>query len=156
MVLKRSKATVVEDFDAEQPSSAAAPPKKAMGQFDWTDPLRLSMQLSEEETLVAQTAQAYAKEELLPGIVAANRNETFDRNIMTQMGELGLLVGGRPGLPVFPPARSSKGFEKLTHAVLPSSLPSLPPPPPAAGPYHSRLWLRWSGVQCLRLDRQCH
>lgn len=63
-----------------------------MGQFDWTDPLRLSLQLSEEETLVAQTAQAFAKEELLPGIVMANRNEAFDRNIMNQMGELGLLV----------------------------------------------------------------
>ena len=63
-----------------------------MGKFNWTDPLCLSLQLSEEETLVAQTAQAFAKEELLPGIVIANRNETFDRKIMNQMGELGLLV----------------------------------------------------------------
>ena len=37
MVLKRSKATVVEDFDAEQPSPAAAPPKKAMGQFSYEE-----------------------------------------------------------------------------------------------------------------------
>ena len=87
----RSKATLA-DYDEQPVAAAAASASKSMGQFDWTDPLRLSLQLSEEETLVAQTAQAFAKEELLPGIVMANRNEAFDRNIMNQRGELGLLV----------------------------------------------------------------
>lgn len=59
--------------------------------FDFSDPLNLKSQLTEEETLVAQTAKAYAEQELMPRIVQANRNEVFDRKIMTEMGELGLL-----------------------------------------------------------------
>jgi len=41
--------------------------------------------------MVADTAKAYAKESLLPRVTMANRNEVFDREIMTEMGELGLL-----------------------------------------------------------------
>ena len=76
---------VSESVPSQKKESSVVP-------FDWTDPLRMSLQLNEEEILVAQTAEAYAKERLLPGIVDANRNEKFDRSIMTEMGELGLLV----------------------------------------------------------------
>lgn len=47
---------------------------------------------AEEESLVASTANAYAKSKLLPRVLAANRHEHFDREIMREMGELGLLV----------------------------------------------------------------
>ena len=60
--------------------------------FDWSDPFQLSGQLSEEETMVQQTARSYAREELMPRVLEANRHETFDRKIMSEMGELGLLV----------------------------------------------------------------
>ncbi len=59
--------------------------------FNWQDPLLLEDLLSDEERMVRDTARDYAQEKLLPGIVAANRHETFDRQIMRDMGKLGLL-----------------------------------------------------------------
>lgn len=41
--------------------------------------------------MIRDTAYAYAQEELLPRAVLANREEKFDRNIMSEIGELGLL-----------------------------------------------------------------
>ena len=55
------------------------------------DPLLLMSQLNEEESLVYQTATDYAQDKLMPRILHANRHEEFDRAIMTEMGELGLL-----------------------------------------------------------------
>jgi glutaryl-CoA dehydrogenase len=59
--------------------------------FSWEDPLHLERCLSEEERMVAATARAYAREKLLPRVISAYREERFDREIMTEMGELGLL-----------------------------------------------------------------
>ncbi|SDJ64018.1 acyl-CoA dehydrogenase [Billgrantia gudaonensis] len=57
----------------------------------WDDPFRLVDQLSEEERMVHQTAQDYSQEKLLPRVLEANRHEIFHREIMNEMGELGLL-----------------------------------------------------------------
>ncbi|MHA1568234.1 MAG: acyl-CoA dehydrogenase [Alphaproteobacteria bacterium] len=59
--------------------------------FQWDDPLLLEDQLSEEERLVRDAARAYCQEKLMPRIIEANRNEYFDRDIMSEMGEMGLL-----------------------------------------------------------------
>jgi len=59
--------------------------------FSWEDPLHLNHQLSEEERMISETARQYCREKLLPRVVAAYREENFDRAIMTEMGELGLL-----------------------------------------------------------------
>ncbi|MCH1781978.1 acyl-CoA dehydrogenase [Psychrobacter glaciei] len=59
--------------------------------FDWEDPFLLRDQLTEEERMVTDSARQFFQKELMPGIVEANRNENFDRNIMRQMGEMGLL-----------------------------------------------------------------
>jgi glutaryl-CoA dehydrogenase len=59
--------------------------------FDWADPFALEDQLSEEERLVRDTAEGYAQERLLPRVTEAYLSETFDREIMNEMGELGLL-----------------------------------------------------------------
>ncbi|MFC6203565.1 acyl-CoA dehydrogenase [Psychrobacter urativorans] len=59
--------------------------------FDWEDPFLLRDQLTEEERMVTDTAHQFFQKELMPNIVTANRNEHFDRNIMRQMGEMGLL-----------------------------------------------------------------
>ena len=45
--------------------------------------------------MVADTAKAYCRQELMPRVTAANRSEIFDRAIMTEFGELGLLVRAR-------------------------------------------------------------
>nr|XP_033781390.1 glutaryl-CoA dehydrogenase, mitochondrial [Geotrypetes seraphini] len=60
-------------------------------QFDWRDPLALDSQLTEEELLVRDTFRAYCQEKLMPRILMANRNEVFDRNILLELGELGVL-----------------------------------------------------------------
>ncbi len=60
-------------------------------QFDWADPLDLDGQLTEEERLVRDNAHRFAQERLLPRVLEGFRNERFDPEIMTEMGELGLL-----------------------------------------------------------------
>ncbi|APE29511.1 acyl-CoA dehydrogenase [Halomonas aestuarii] len=57
----------------------------------WDDPFRLVDQLNEDERMVQQTAHDYCQEKLLPRVLEANRHERFDREIMNEMGELGLL-----------------------------------------------------------------
>src|SRR5690554_3861811 len=57
----------------------------------WEDPFRLIDQLSEDERMVHQTAHDYCQEKLLPRVLEANRHEIFHREIMNEMGELGLL-----------------------------------------------------------------
>ncbi len=59
--------------------------------FNWEDPFLLDDQLSEEERMVRDSARAYADEKLATRVLEANRHEKFDREIMSEMGELGLL-----------------------------------------------------------------
>ena len=70
------------------------PQEKA--RFQWEDPLQLESALTEEERMVRDTAQAYAQEKLMPRILEANRHERFDREIMSELGELGLLGSTLP------------------------------------------------------------
>lgn len=59
--------------------------------FKWDDPFLLNDQLTDEERMVRDTARKYCQDKLMPRILDANRNETFDRTIMDEMGSLGLL-----------------------------------------------------------------
>ena len=59
--------------------------------FDWADPFDLNHQLTDEERMVRDTAHAYAQEELQPRVTEAYLNENFDREILREMGNLGLL-----------------------------------------------------------------
>ena len=59
--------------------------------FNWEDPFLLEDQLTEEERMIRDTARAYCQDKLMPRIIEANRNEVFHREIMNEMGELGLL-----------------------------------------------------------------
>ncbi len=59
--------------------------------FDWADPLALDAQLSEEERMVRDTAEGYAQEKLQPRVTSAYLEERFDREIMSEMGALGLI-----------------------------------------------------------------
>ena len=61
------------------------------GRFDWQDPFLLEQQLTSEEKLIRDTARQYAQEKLMPRILHANRTETFDVEVMREMGELGYL-----------------------------------------------------------------
>ena len=59
--------------------------------FDWQDPMFLEHQLSDEERMIRDAAREYCQDRLMPRVKMANRNEVFDREIMNEFGELGLL-----------------------------------------------------------------
>ena len=59
--------------------------------FNWEDPLNLEDNLSEDERIVMESARAYCQDKLMPRVLMANRNETFEREIFNEMGEQGLL-----------------------------------------------------------------
>src|SRR5437867_6481533 len=79
---------------AEKHKPAAAPLKEAA--FDWEDPLEFEGELSHEERMVRDTARGYAQERLFPRVLKAFREEHFDREILREMGALGLLGATLP------------------------------------------------------------
>lgn len=64
--------------------------------FDWSDPLLLEEQLTDEERLIQDSTREYAQDKLMTRVLMANREERFDREIMNEMGELGLLGATLP------------------------------------------------------------
>jgi glutaryl-CoA dehydrogenase len=59
--------------------------------FVWEDPLDLEGELTEDERMVRDTARGFAQDYLMPKVVAAYRDETFDAQMLPEMGKLGLL-----------------------------------------------------------------
>ncbi|GIK96668.1 MAG: glutaryl-CoA dehydrogenase [Alphaproteobacteria bacterium] len=72
-------------------ATAPAPKSAAKPEFTWEDPFLLDDQLSEDERMVRDTARDYAQDKLMSRVLEANRHERFDREIMTELGGLGLL-----------------------------------------------------------------
>ena len=64
--------------------------------FVWDDPLLLDEQLTDEERLVRDSTRQYAQQKLMTRVLEANRHERFHREIMNEMGELGLLGATLP------------------------------------------------------------
>jgi len=62
-----------------------------LGQFDWEDPFRLDLQLTEEERMLRDAAHSYAQEKLQPRVIKAFETEYTDPEIFREMGEMGLL-----------------------------------------------------------------
>jgi len=69
---------------------------QSLTKFNWQDSMFLEGQLSGEEKLIRDTAYDYCQEHLAPRVLMANRNETFDREILNELGELGLLGSTLP------------------------------------------------------------
>jgi glutaryl-CoA dehydrogenase len=80
--------------------------------FRWDDPLDLASRLSEDERMVWEAARAYAREKLLPRVVSAFAEERFDREIMTEMGELGFLG------PTLPEAYGCAGVNHVAYGLI--------------------------------------
>lgn len=59
--------------------------------YNWEDPLNLESQLTQEEKIVRDSFKTYCEEKLMPRVIDANRNEVFDKEIMSEFGELGVL-----------------------------------------------------------------
>ena len=69
---------------------------QTLSPFNWQDPMFLDNQLTEEERMIRDTAYDYCQAKLQPRVLEANRNEVFDREIMRELGQLGLLGATLP------------------------------------------------------------
>ena len=65
--------------------------KSASQDYNWEDPLGLEAQLTEEERMIRDSVRAYCEDKLAPRIRMAFREERFDREIIDEAAELGLL-----------------------------------------------------------------
>ena len=80
--------------------------------FDWSDPFDLDHQLTDEERLVRDTAEAYAQEKLQPRVTSAYMEERFDRDILSEMGALGLLGA------TIPPEYGGAGLGYVSYGLI--------------------------------------
>ncbi|EYR84219.1 MULTISPECIES: acyl-CoA dehydrogenase [unclassified Shinella] len=76
---------------SEHHSATPQQARAKMAPFDWADPFLLEDQLTDEERMIRDTARAYCQDKLASRVTEANRHEIFHREIMSEMGELGLL-----------------------------------------------------------------
>lgn len=79
MALDKKKNVINIKEQQQEPSSS------------WYNIFNMEDQLYDEEKLVRDTVYSYAQEKLMNRILESNRNETFDKSIFTEMGELGIL-----------------------------------------------------------------
>ncbi|KAA5606861.1 acyl-CoA dehydrogenase [Roseospira marina] len=91
-------------------TAAARPSNEPLS--NWDDILDLDDQLSEDERMVRDSARAYCQDRLMPRVLSANREERFDREIMTEMGELGLLG------PTIPEAYGGAGVNHVAYGLI--------------------------------------
>ncbi|GAA5992375.1 hypothetical protein JCM5350_005712 [Sporobolomyces pararoseus] len=64
----------------------------AFAPYEWEDPLKVeSTMLTEEEVSIMEMSRSYAQENLQPRVTDAYRTENFQREILSEMGQLGLL-----------------------------------------------------------------
>ena len=59
--------------------------------FNWQDPLLLDEQLTDDERIVRDSVHRYCQDKLMPRVRQDFRDNTFDRDILRECGELGLL-----------------------------------------------------------------
>ncbi|MBO0757682.1 MAG: acyl-CoA dehydrogenase family protein, partial [Bradyrhizobiaceae bacterium] len=83
--------TAIAKNAAKHAAQTHETPKAKDVSFNWEDPLDLEGELTEDERMVRDTARGYAQDKLLPKVIEAYRHERFDRNVVTEMGDLGLL-----------------------------------------------------------------
>jgi len=86
-----------------------AHPKAA---FDWSDPLQLAAQLTDDERAIAEAARTYCQERLLPRMPAAFRDAHTDPAIFREMGAIGLLG------PTIPEAYGGAGLNYVGYGLI--------------------------------------
>jgi glutaryl-CoA dehydrogenase len=59
--------------------------------FNWEDPLNLDGDLTEEERMVRDSARAFSQDKLMPRVRLAWREEKVDKELLPEMGAVGLL-----------------------------------------------------------------
>ena len=64
---------------------------KTKARFDWSDPLLLEQQLTQDERMVRDTARAYCRDKLAPRVLEMFRKESTDTAIFREFGALDML-----------------------------------------------------------------
>lgn len=59
--------------------------------FNWKDPLLLRTLLTKDECMIQESAHRFCQDVLMPVVKENHRHETFDKSIISQMGEMGFL-----------------------------------------------------------------
>ncbi|XP_072005667.1 glutaryl-CoA dehydrogenase, mitochondrial isoform X1 [Engystomops pustulosus] len=85
----RAQGTAAKHIDPKAQNEQKS--TKSRVQFDWRDALSLDSRLTEDEVMIRDSFRSYCQERLMPRILMANRQEVFDREIISEMGELGVL-----------------------------------------------------------------
>jgi glutaryl-CoA dehydrogenase len=116
--------------------------KSSAPAFNWEDPLDLESQLTEEERMIRDTVRAYAQDKLMPRILMSFREERFDREIINEAGELGLVSATSPMASSL--ARSSASIQGFAPRSAFRTRSSCIPSRPMAAKRKSRLICRSS------------
>jgi len=88
--------TVVQNstkrFASTETKSKLHVAKKATAvKFDYTDPLNLESQLLDDEKAIRDQFRTYCNDHLMTRVIQANRHEIFHKEIMKELGDLGVL-----------------------------------------------------------------
>lgn len=59
--------------------------------FDWRDPFLLEEALNEDERMIRDQFRAYCQNSLMPRVKQDYRDESFDKNIIRELGDIGML-----------------------------------------------------------------
>ncbi len=100
----------VEHEDNHQATPEQARQKPAA--LVWEDPFLLDGLLTETERMMRDSANAYCQDKLASRVIDANRHEVFHREIMNEMGELGLLG------PTIPEAYGGVGANYVSYGLM--------------------------------------
>ena len=85
---------------------------RTSARFDWSDPLLLEQQLTEDELLVRDTARAYCRDKLAPRVLDMFRHERIDASIFREFGALDML-----GI-VIPEAYGGAGLSYVSYGLV--------------------------------------
>ena len=80
--------------------------------FRWKDPFLLDEQLSDEERMVRDATHDFCQDRLMPRILEANRHEIFERAVMNEMGEMGMLGS------TFPEEYGAAGLNSVCYGLI--------------------------------------
>jgi glutaryl-CoA dehydrogenase len=87
-------------------------PAKVKAQFNWSDPLLLDDQLTEDERMIRDAARSYCQDKLQPRVLEAFRHEKTDPEIFREMGALGLLG------PTIPTEYGGSGLNYVSYGLI--------------------------------------
>jgi len=95
MIIKKILPAFARAASRQQSTAVSAKPAIAkstkLNSFNWEDPLNLDSCLNDDEKMIRDHFHDYCQEKLMTRVKEANRLEHFDRDIMYELGDIGVL-----------------------------------------------------------------